>query len=956
MKKRKINGFTLIELLAVIVIIGLVAAIGGYFAINAIENSKKKSYEISKQSVMKSAITYASEFLEEEDWVPVEGAPSNEKSCIDVQWLINKGYSKKNDFLDVPTVGNDREKYRLYSDSVVVINRNKNTKAITSSDLFDKDAAAAKDCINTLTAELIEVKTTTKSITVSADCKIKDIVPSDIKYSFTFNGKETTTSTNNLYKYDNLEDNKSFSISVTCESKYGNKTVSNTFSTDELKKPVIDVKEKSINVDYIHSNDEEITSTILIDKPNSVKIYNGKIAIDNNKEIKAIPLRTTLDNGKTYIVNSKNIMLYNIISDNPKATLIAINSDGHNERKIEQEIKIVYTEYNIEPAIFVASDDIVSDDWHTKNFELSIIGGEEEEVEYYYGTSKNSVDKLYREPIPITEETTGTKLYARACISTVCTKPTEYIVKLDKTAPQVNVKIKDSTNGKNILECSSDKEGKCEKADWINKNVSLSFSSNDINGSGINEEAEFNYNRSDQLTYGNLWHTRTETLSNGNISINITGNGSRYVTLKVCDLAGNCTTKEVYFKTDTVAPSLEVKMGYIGGSGISLIKAGDLYQNNKWLNKHVKIYFDSVDTLSGVNQEATFSYNSAGNVDLVTDNMTIKSVDLTNGGYSKDIDSDGNREVNLKVCDKAGNCTTKKVRFKVDTTPPSIDVTMNGKTNLLLNCSGTLCQNDKWLPELVKLNFTSSDNLGLADNAKFIYNSAFSSQDDFDIIKSSSEKASTGSFTRAINSPGNRHVALKVCDLAGNCTTREVKFKIDTDKPLITYDNKGSVTAGNSGYRNFSCKSLSGTSFFEGVDADGNKSNSNGKDTLSFWKSGGNAKTKDVTLTCKSNSGLISKYVLKTNCSTSTSRYDYLCYNHKTEAYVSGFSTVNPCSKTDIVYCGGASTKINTNCYSSDDRYLAGDGKYYSTLHYYEWGCCSDYSSSTVCREIFEAK
>ena len=90
----KINkkGFTLIELLAVIGVLGLVLAISTYFIINSITGSKEKAFELSKKGLLDSAITYANEFNEEEDWVEKN---DSEYTCVNAWWLVNKGMQKK---------------------------------------------------------------------------------------------------------------------------------------------------------------------------------------------------------------------------------------------------------------------------------------------------------------------------------------------------------------------------------------------------------------------------------------------------------------------------------------------------------------------------------------------------------------------------------------------------------------------------------------------------------------------------------------------------------------------------------------------------------------------------------------------------------------------------------------------------------------------------------------------
>lgn len=60
-KKRNNKGFTLIEVLAVIVLLGIVLAIGGYSISSYLSNSRAKSLDIFKKNIKSGMINYYNE-------------------------------------------------------------------------------------------------------------------------------------------------------------------------------------------------------------------------------------------------------------------------------------------------------------------------------------------------------------------------------------------------------------------------------------------------------------------------------------------------------------------------------------------------------------------------------------------------------------------------------------------------------------------------------------------------------------------------------------------------------------------------------------------------------------------------------------------------------------------------------------------------------------------------------
>lgn len=95
MGMNKKEGFTLIELLAVIVVLGIIATIGGIGISSIIETSKQKSYEQQVTSIIKAAKEWAIENTEQ--------LPDSGYIIVSIHTLKNAG--KLTDFPENPTSG-----------------------------------------------------------------------------------------------------------------------------------------------------------------------------------------------------------------------------------------------------------------------------------------------------------------------------------------------------------------------------------------------------------------------------------------------------------------------------------------------------------------------------------------------------------------------------------------------------------------------------------------------------------------------------------------------------------------------------------------------------------------------------------------------------------------------------------------------------------------------------------
>ncbi|MGM9881227.1 MAG: type II secretion system protein [Bacilli bacterium] len=668
MKNRK--GFTLIELLATIAIIGLVLSIGGYFIFKAVDSSKSKALEVTKNSVYKSALSYAAEFLSDSDWTE-NNEDGLEKACISIKWLINKGYQKSEDFLQGEEEESD--KYKLNSSDIVVLKRNPISKDITPENIYRYNEIDTNNTNNTniCTNILIGNATTsetTNSITVKADCKIKNTIPDDITYKYCINSDRCYNGPKSNYTFTDLDDNATYNIEWNCNSSQGDAGDTIETNTLELPKPscTIDEGSKTVTI-YSNSNYSYVNQKLKVDKANFT-LTSGQI---NN-----LPSDKKLNSNEEYIYTSSRVIL-NYTNITEDANLTVSNTDDYNTKTSTCPITKPTSSSDINAPIFIASDEISSGNWHKSNFTLSLTStNNSSNIEYYYrtSTSSNKIFTKYTKDISIESEVITT-YYAKACIggeNGTCSSVTSYTAKLDKTVPTLDVEM---NNNSSNLRCS---ENTCTNDIWLNSAVNLKFTASDT-GSGLNTSATYRYNTSNLASPGNLTGKNTKTLaSDGTVSIEITGNGSRYVTLEVCDKAGNCTTKEVYFKLDTVGPVVNATMNYTDTSvSVPLTTSGNVSTNDTWLNKLVTLYFTSSDDLSGINSNATFSYNEPFNAEYSVENIYSTTETLSNGRWNREINSDGNRYVALEVCDKAGNCTTREVKFKLDTEIPV--VTFEGK-------------------------------------------------------------------------------------------------------------------------------------------------------------------------------------------------------------------------------------------------------------------------------------
>ena len=122
--KKKKKGFTLIELLAAIVILGVIMTISGVVIMNAIKNSKEKSYKVTVNEVESNANNYLTENSDRLFFL-TDNVNNYEYQCVTVQNLVDYGYLK-----DTITKSKVNDNTNVDKKDYIYIVRNIKTKAI----------------------------------------------------------------------------------------------------------------------------------------------------------------------------------------------------------------------------------------------------------------------------------------------------------------------------------------------------------------------------------------------------------------------------------------------------------------------------------------------------------------------------------------------------------------------------------------------------------------------------------------------------------------------------------------------------------------------------------------------------------------------------------------------------------------------------------------------------------
>ena len=247
------------------------------------------------------------------------------------------------------------------------------------------------------------------------------------------------------------------------------------------------------------------------------------------------------------------------------------------------------------------------------------------------------------------------------------------------------------------------------------------------------------------------------------------------VTVKATDDAGNVTTKDATDSTLGSSLRLQVKETNVPVSSITYPTASALITNNK-----PSITWNVTDDDSGVNPDS-IGITIDSNAKVTGSSITKTAI---TGGYQCTYTpgtalSDGSHTIKVDASDYDGNSAAQKsVTFKIDTVPPTLNVTspVNGLITNQVACTVAGSTNDVTSSPVtvtVKLNSGTAEKVTVGSN---------------------------GSWSKALTlSDGANTITIVATDSAGKSTTVVRTVTLDTKAPVIksVTISPNPVTAGN---------------------------------------------------------------------------------------------------------------------------------------------------------------
>lgn len=226
--------------------------------------------------------------------------------------------------------------------------------------------------------------------------------------------------------------------------------------------------------------------------------------------------------------------------------------------------------------------------------------------------------------------------------------------------------------------------------------------------------------------------------------------------LKVSDLAGNVVTVDKSHSTFGEKMQLRVLEKTAPIITVTLPNEGAYLTNQS-----VNFSFDVTDTGSGINKSS---------IKFMVDSEVISNItktDITNGvkcTYTKTL-QDGPHKIIVEVTDNDGNKSSKTVNFKVDTVPPTLNISSpndNSYTNKQ-SISVVGVTNDVTSPAVtVKIKLNEVDQGAITVD-------------------------SSGNFTKSITlKKGSNKISVTATDKAGKSSTVNRTVFYDPDAPVIS--------------------------------------------------------------------------------------------------------------------------------------------------------------------------
>lgn len=304
------KGFTLVELLAVIIILAVVTTIT-YNVVSAnINETKKKSFEISAFNLLESSKKYVTKYMENNDF------PEGGISVLDSDLGI-----KNNSFKSGMIIRNDEGQIELIdvSDGNYCINGTKNDFKITEDDCASSDTTPPE-----LKVKVLKIGRDYVQLMVKTQDSGSGIENYEYCYGIGSADKCKVVNKDNekllikeIVKISNLNPNKTYKIKVISRNGSDNEEIKQ--SVEELEITTTDIEEPSFSISSgTYATNKQLTITYPKLDDSYVK---GYIIIQDNKEdIEETVTTNTKDIDitdrmivKAYIKKDNNIIVQNII-------------------------------------------------------------------------------------------------------------------------------------------------------------------------------------------------------------------------------------------------------------------------------------------------------------------------------------------------------------------------------------------------------------------------------------------------------------------------------------------------------------------------------------------------------------------------------------------------------------------------------------------------------------------
>ena len=389
----------------------------------------------------------------------------------------------------------------------------------------------------------------------------------------------------------------------------------NGWYVSDVKLSVRDVEgvTSTLNITEItrDTSGTEIIMTSKNNKTGAVKVTNYTVKVDKTKPtVGELVINGIKGNNGWYksdvvfsVVNGNDTLsghadtissIASITSDTKGTKVIVTTKDkaGNTSTK-EYIVKVDKTKPTI--GELVISGTKGNNGWYKSNVTFSVINGSDSTSGHATTSSTHT---------SIITDTKGTKVILTTKDKAGNTSTKEYTIKVDKTAP--TIEMVNPSNG-----------------NWTNQNIEITSNFSDSVSGIVPSSLAWS---DDNTNWHNYSNTRTTTFKD-----TWSGEGNRTGYNKVCDYAGNCSTTSTPVRIDKTAPTIPTVTYNSGSNSCS------------WKNNY-NLTLNSSDSLSGVRvYQVDWTGDSASNSD-VTSNF------IPWNGYS----SCNNR---FRAVDNAGNAS-----------------------------------------------------------------------------------------------------------------------------------------------------------------------------------------------------------------------------------------------------------------------------------------------------------